>query len=114
MKKVTLVAPPLEDAATEHLTPISRHNQEQLDPVSHVFTILPNVDTQSLLCHASETLASLNVMSTDLAGELQGAQRSMAMALQQLTELGELLVNRAIENLEPPVGTPDASLNNQR
>lgn len=37
----------------------------------------------------------------------------MAMALQQLTELGELLVNRALENLEPPVGLQDASLNTQ-
>lgn len=93
--------------------PNLRH-QATAEPISHLFTILPNVDTQSLLCHASETLASLNVMSSDLAGELQGAHRSMAMALQQLTELGELLVNRALENMEPPIGLPDPSLNSQR
>ncbi|AEV60491.1 hypothetical protein VP02_24075 [Pseudomonas ogarae] len=114
MKKVTSDTLPFEDAATEYLIPSNRHSQEQPGPVSPVFTILPNVDTQSLLCHASETLASLNVMSTGLAGELQGAHRSMAMALQQLTELGELLVNRALENLEPPVVLQDASLNTQR
>jgi hypothetical protein len=114
MKNVTLDSPPLEHADNENVTPLSQHNQEQPGLGSHVFTILPNIDTQSLLCHASETLASLNVMSTDLAGELQGAHRSMAMALQQLTELGELLVNRALENLEPPIGSSDASSTNQR
>ncbi|MBC3376086.1 hypothetical protein HU762_19250 [Pseudomonas sp. SWRI92] len=108
MQKVIPNATESQDVST-----VDTH-QEHPECISRVFTVLPNIDTQSLLCHASETLASLNVMSTDLAGELQGANRSMAMALQQLTELGELLVNRALENLEPPVGTPDASLNNQR
>ena len=93
---------------------VTSHTTQGLTGASNFFTILPNIDTQSLLCHASETLASLNVMSTDLAGELQGAHRSMAMALQQLTELGELLVNRALENLEPPIGLPDASSTSQR
>ncbi len=60
MKKVTSDTLPFEDAATEYLIPSNRHSQEQPGPVSPVFTILPNVDTQSLLCHASETLASLN------------------------------------------------------
>lgn len=114
MKKVNSDAPSPENTATERVAISSRQNSNQPEPVSHVFTVLPDIDTQSLLCHASETLASLNVMSTDLAGELQGAHRSVALALQQLTELGELLVNRALENLEPPVGLPDASLNNQR
>ncbi|MFW9269535.1 DUF6124 family protein [Pseudomonas sp. NR3] len=114
MKRVISDAPTRNEAATNHLSPFSRQNQELPGPVGNIFTILPNIDTQSLLCHASETLASLNVISSDLAGELHGSHRSMAIALLQLTELGELLVNRALENLEPPIGLPDASTNNQR
>ena len=78
-------------------------------PISHIFTINPNVDTESLLCHASETLASLNAMSTDLAYELEGSRRNVALAIQQLAVLGELLVNRVLDNLEQPTHPPKVS-----
>jgi hypothetical protein len=88
---------------TEPLVSARLRNPNRPDPVSHVFTIIPNVDTESLLCHACETLASLNVMSTDLACELEGSRRNVALAIQQLAAMGELLVNRALDNLDPPV-----------
>lgn len=72
--------------------------------VSHMFTILPNVDNESILCHACENIASLNVMATDLAGELEGSQRNIALAIQQLAVLCELALNRALDNLDPPLG----------
>ncbi|WP_437180811.1 DUF6124 family protein [Pseudomonas mandelii] len=77
-------------------------------PISHVFTLLPNIDTETLLSHACETLASLNVLTTDFACELEGSHRSLALSIQQLAVLGELLVNRALDNLDPPGGAPDA------
>lgn len=73
---------------------------ERPDPVSNVFTIIPNVDIESLLCHASENLASLSVMSTDLADEMDGSRRNIALAMQQLCVLCELLVNRALDELD--------------
>jgi hypothetical protein len=76
-------------------------NPNHLDPVSHVFTIRSNVDTPSLLTHASETLASLNVMSTDLACDLESSRRNIALAIQQLAVLAQLLVNRALDNIAP-------------
>ena len=76
-------------------------NPNHLDPVSHVFTIRPDIDTPSLLTHASETLASLNVMSTDLACELESSRRNIALAIQQLAVLAQLLVNRALDNIAP-------------
>jgi hypothetical protein len=72
-----------------------------LDPISHVFTLRPDIDTPSLLTHASETLASLNVMSTDLACELESSRRNIALAIQQLAVLAQLLVNRALDNIAP-------------
>jgi hypothetical protein len=68
----------------------------------------PNIRTETLLSHAFETLASLNVLTTDLARELEGSHRSLALSIQQLAVLGELLVNRALDNLDPPGGTSDA------
>jgi len=76
-------------------------NPSHLDPISHVFTLRPNIDTPSLLTHASETLASLNVMSTDLACELESSRRNIALAIQQLAVLAQLLVNRALDNIAP-------------
>lgn len=72
------------------------------DPVSYVFTIRPDIDAPTLLTHASETLASLNVLTTDMACKLDDSQRSLALSIQQLAVVGELLVNRALDNLDPP------------
>ena len=71
------------------------------DPVSYVFTLRPDIDTPTLLTHACETLASLNVLTTDMACKLDDSQRSLALAVQQLAVIGELLVNRALDNLDP-------------
>jgi hypothetical protein len=89
--------------ATQRAVSARLRNPKQPDPVSHVFTILPDVDTPTLLGHASETLASLNVMTTDLADHLEGSHRNMALAMQQLAVLAEMLINRALDNLESPL-----------
>lgn len=120
MKKITPTSsnsPDLSPVDTHDLSKLSAaertvsarlRNPGRPDPVSHVFTIIPNVDTESLLCHACETLASLNVMTTDFACELEGSRRNVALAIQQLAMLAELLVNRALDNLDPPDGLPEA------
>ena len=113
MKKIT--PDPPEDSATfdtSHLDELSKashravskrlRNPNHADPICHVFTIVPNVDTETLLCHACETLASLNVLTTDLACQLEGSPRSLALSIQQLAVIGELLVNRALDNVDPP------------
>lgn len=51
---------------------------------------------ETLLIQASETLASLNAMTADLAFELEGAHRHKLLATQQLVVLGELLVERVL------------------
>jgi hypothetical protein len=113
MKKITpnppetsTVSDPLDELskATQRTVSKRLRNPNHADPISHVFTILPNVNTETLLSHACETLASLNVLTTDLACELEGSHRSLALSIQQLAVVGELLVNRALDNLEPPDG----------
>lgn len=98
---------------TERRVSARLRNPDRPDPVSHVFTIVPDADTESLLCHACETLASLNVMSTDLAGELEGSRRNVALAIQQLAVLGELLVNRVLDKLDLSDGSSAVPSNSQ-
>ncbi|MGF6315417.1 DUF6124 family protein [Pseudomonas frederiksbergensis] len=89
--------------ATQRAVSARLRNPKQPDPMSHVFTILPDVDTPTLLGHASETLASMNVMTTDLADQLEGSHRNVALAIQQLAVLAEMLINRALDNLDLPM-----------
>ena len=93
--------------ATERTVSARLRNPKRPDPISHVFTLLPDIDTPTLLAHACETLASLSVMTTDLACELEGSRRNVALAIQQLSVLAELLVNRALDNLDPTDGLPE-------
>jgi hypothetical protein len=69
---------------------------------STIFTIVPDIDTETLLVHACESLASASVLASDFAGFLEGPQRNTMLAIQQVIMLGELAVNRALNNLESP------------
>lgn len=103
----TAVASPNPSKPTEQLVSVPLRTHARHEPASHFFAVVPDIDTESMLCHASETLASLSVMATDLARELEGPRRHVILAIQQLSALGELLVNRALDNLEPPCKSPE-------
>jgi hypothetical protein len=68
---------------------------------STMFLVHPNVDTESLLAHACESLASASAMASNFANELSGLQRSTALAIQQIVMLAELTVNRAPDRVDP-------------
>lgn len=86
-------SPPLASFADIQATP--RHP-------STLFTIDPTLSTETLLAHACESLASANVMATDLAGFLDGPHRNTLLGIAQVIMLGELAVNRALDQLDPP------------
>jgi hypothetical protein len=89
---------------TERAVSARLRNPSHTDPISHVFTITPGVDSTTLLSHACETLASLNVLITDLACKLESSKRNVALSIQQLAVIAELLVNQALDNVDPPEG----------
>ncbi|MGO4313452.1 DUF6124 family protein [Pseudomonas sp. KB_15] len=68
---------------------------------STMFVIAPNIDTENLLAHACESLASASVMASDFATFLDGPQRSMLLGIQQVIMLADLAVNRALDNVAP-------------
>jgi hypothetical protein len=41
------------------------------------------------------------VLASDFAGCLEGPQRNTMLAIQQIIMLGELAVNRALDNIDP-------------
>ena len=68
---------------------------------STMFIVAPDMDTESLLAHAYESLATASVLTSDFANDLTGPQRYTALAIQQSIMLAELAVNRALDNVDP-------------
>jgi hypothetical protein len=69
---------------------------------SNIFLIAPDIDNHTLLEYACVSLASANVMASDFARYLQGSQCNTLLGIQQSIMLGELAVNRVLDNLDPP------------
>ncbi|MGH8390009.1 MAG: DUF6124 family protein [Pseudomonas sp.] len=68
---------------------------------STIFLVAPNIDNQTLLEYACESLASANVMASDFARYLKGSQSNTLLGIQQSIMLGEMAVNRVLDNLDP-------------
>jgi hypothetical protein len=66
-----------------------------------MFTVNPELDTETLLAHACESLASANVMTMDLADHMEGPSRNSLLGIAQIITLGELAVNRALDIIDP-------------
>ncbi|AXA57255.1 DUF6124 family protein [Pseudomonas thivervalensis] len=68
---------------------------------NQLFTVVDGIDTECLLTNLSETLASANATISDLAFELEGSRRHVALGVQQLIELSALLANRVLDEQVP-------------
>ena len=68
----------------------------------HLFTVSPDIDTEALLANASEDLLSISAIAADLADDVEGSRRSIALALSRLADGVRLLVERALDHLESP------------
>ncbi|VVO39985.1 DUF6124 family protein [Pseudomonas fluorescens] len=89
--------------ALDHYLPPPSDKSRLADarPVN-IFAVVPGLNTETLLANACETLASANVLASDLAFNVEGSCRNVALAIQQMIELGQLLINEALEQVAPP------------
>lgn len=69
-------------------------------PSAQLFTVVDSANTDVLLANLSETLASAGAMLSDLAFDLEGSRRHVALGVAQMIELGELLANKALDRVE--------------
>ena len=83
-----------------YLNPKQAKSENKPSP-DQLFTVVDNIDTESLLANLSETLASADAMVSDLAFDLKGSQRHVALGILQLIELSGLLANRLLDNVNP-------------
>ncbi|WP_448632010.1 MULTISPECIES: DUF6124 family protein [Pseudomonas fluorescens group] len=83
-----------------YLLPKSEKSEDASQP-GQLFTVAKNADNECLLANLSETLAAADAMVSNLAFDLEGSRRHIALGIQQLIELSSLLANRVLDNVEP-------------
>lgn len=66
----------------------------------HLFSVSPDIDTEALLANASEDLPSISAIAADLADDVEGSRRSVALALSRMADGVQLLVERALDHHE--------------
>jgi hypothetical protein len=69
--------------------------------ISPMFSISTDLNNETLLAHACESLASANVMINDFATLLDNPHRNTALGIAQIILSAQLAVNRALDNLDP-------------
>lgn len=81
MFKITPNPPETDEPATRaldfYLKPTPK--KETSDNPNTLFFIVPDVDSECLLANLSESLASANAMISDLAFDLEGSRRHVAL-----------------------------------
>ncbi|CRM35512.1 hypothetical protein [Pseudomonas sp. 24 E 13] len=70
-------------------------------PPTTLFTLVPDVSTETLLINSYETVCSVSTLLLDLSDDLTGKQRDIALAIHQLSELSVLLVGKAMDQYTP-------------
>lgn len=84
-------------------TPISSTPDETSQTTKNlIFTVRPGLSTEVALSNASEMLESATVFAYDCAEHLDGSSRKQVLAVVQMVEIAQLLVDQAL-NRECPV-----------
>ncbi|WP_223460478.1 MULTISPECIES: DUF6124 family protein [unclassified Pseudomonas] len=76
--------------------------QEKSKRRGQLFSVCPDIHTETLLANASEDLLSISAIAADLADDVDGSRRSVALAISRVAEGAHLLVERALDHLDEP------------
>ncbi|NWA81954.1 DUF6124 family protein [Pseudomonas sp. D2002] len=87
--------------AIHHYLPSSGDTAPADHPPGNLFSVSPNIDSETLLANAAENLDSANQMAATLAFDLEDPHRAILLGIQQLIDLSALLVSRAQEQVAP-------------
>ncbi|ANF88143.1 DUF6124 family protein [Pseudomonas sp. M5A4_2d] len=68
----------------------------------HIFTVLPNLNSETLLANASQDLASVQALAGNLAFDIDGPQRDAVLGIHRMLEGIQLMVDRVLDLVEVP------------
>ncbi len=58
---------------------------QSVNPTHTLFTLIPDISTESLLTNSYETVCSVSTLLLDLSDDLTGKHRDVALAIHQLS-----------------------------
>jgi hypothetical protein len=67
-----------------------------------LFSVCPGINPETLLANASEDLLSISAIAANLADDVDGSRRSVALALSRMADGVHLLVERMLDHLDEP------------
>ncbi|MHC8339876.1 DUF6124 family protein [Pseudomonas sp. HLT2-19-2] len=88
-------------ALSFYLNPGASKTQIPPRKPSTIFTIDAAVDDETMLVEACESLAAASAIANDLTDLTDGPRRQTMLVLQRVIMLGELAVNRVLDNHKP-------------
>jgi hypothetical protein len=88
-----------ERALDHHFPPTEKKPSK---PNGQLFSVCPDINTEALLANASEDLLSISAIAADLADDVDGSRRSVALAISRMAEGVHLLVEKALDHLDEP------------
>ncbi|WLI05608.1 MULTISPECIES: DUF6124 family protein [Pseudomonas] len=68
-----------------------------------IFTVLPNLNSETLLANASQDLASVQALAGNLAFEIDGPHRDAVLGIHRMVEGIQLMVDRVLDLQEVPI-----------
>ncbi|KQM53591.1 hypothetical protein ASE80_24940 [Pseudomonas sp. Leaf15] len=71
-------------------------------PTDQIFSVLPNLNSETLLANASQDLASLQALAGNLAFDIDGPQRDAVLGIHRMLEGIQLMVDRVLDLFEVP------------
>ncbi|PHN19556.1 DUF6124 family protein [Pseudomonas sp. ICMP 460] len=71
-------------------------------PTDQLFSLLPDLDNETLLANASQDIASASALAAHLAFEVDTPQRDVALGICRMLEGTQLMVDRVLDTHELP------------
>lgn len=68
-----------------------------------IFTVLPNLNSETLLANASQDLASVQALAGNLAFDVDGPQRDAVLGIHRMVEGIQLMVDRVLDLQDVPI-----------
>ncbi|KAA0984051.1 DUF6124 family protein [Pseudomonas sp. ANT_J28] len=100
--------PPDTDPVSPYESPDSNdHHFPPADPKppkrnGQLFSVCPGINPETLLANASEDLLSISAIAANLADDVDGSRRSVALALSRMADGVHLMVERTLDHLDEP------------
>ena len=73
------------------------------NPPETLFSVRPDLGTETLLANASQDLASVQALASNLAFDIDGPQRDAVLGIHRMLEGIQLMVDRVLDLQEVPI-----------